>query len=115
MPASKTQEEMRMPGFFQTRILLPLIVMAAALALPVQRARADDFTLDADQIRAALHTTTDIDNGFIDKTIGMVKAGTLPRELFTSTFLWARKKPRHRFQYFKQALISRAAEQGIKL
>ena len=45
----------------------------------------------------------------------MVQAGTLPRDMFTSCFIWARKKPRHQFQYFRQALTVRAAEIGIKL
>ena len=72
-------------------------------------------TLDPEQIKAALHTTSDIEGGFVDRTVAMVQAGTLPRDLFTSTFLWARKKPRHQFQYFRQALTVRAAEIGVKL
>jgi hypothetical protein len=35
--------------------------------------------------------------------------------MFDSTFLWARKKPRHKFQYFKQALTVRAAGIGVTL
>ena len=81
--------------------------------LTVRVVQADD--LDPDQIKAALHTTSEIEDGFIERTVGMVQAGTLPRDLFTSTFLWARKKPRHQFQYFRQALTLRAAEIGIKL
>ncbi len=88
--------------------------MGVVLALFTARvARADD--LDADQIKAALHTTSDIEGGFVERAVSMVQAGTLPRDMFTSTFLWARKKPRHRFQYFQQALTVRAAEIGIKL
>jgi hypothetical protein len=83
--------------------------------LPVRHALAEDFTLDPDQIRAALHTIPEIEKGFIDKTVGMVQAGTLPRSLFTSTFLWARKKPRYQFEYFKHGLTIRAAEIGITL
>jgi hypothetical protein len=81
--------------------------------MTVRVARADD--LDADQIKFALHTTSDIEEGFIDRTVAMVQAGTLPRDLFTSTFIWARKKSRHQFQYFRRALTLRAAEIGIKL
>ncbi len=82
---------------------------------PQAAAEQSDFALDPDQIKAALHTTNDIEGGFIDRTVGMVQAGTLPRDLFTSCFIWARKKPRHQFQYFKQALTIRAAEIGITL
>jgi hypothetical protein len=81
--------------------------------LTIRVARADE--LDPDQIKAALHTNSDIEGGFIDRAVTKVQAGTLPRDLFTSTFLWARKKPKHKFQYFKQALTLRAAELGIKL
>jgi len=76
-------------------------------------ARSDD--LDPEQIKAALHTTRDIEDGFIDRVVRMVQAGTLPRSLFTSTFLWARKKPNHKFYHFKLALTLRAADLGIKL
>jgi hypothetical protein len=112
----KSTEEADMHRFFNGRTIAPLIVMAILLgSFSAQFARADDFNLDPDQIRAALHTTTDIDKGFIDKTVSMVQAGTLPRSLFTSTFIWARKKPVHRFQYFKAALIKQAADIGISL
>ena len=94
-------------------IALPIVAGMVCAFLSVRVARADD--LDPEQIKAALHTTAEIENGFIEGTVAMVQAGTLPRDLFTSCFLWARKKPRHRFEYFKQALILRAAEIGIDL
>jgi len=81
--------------------------------LTVQVARADD--IDPEQIKAALHTTNDIEHGFVDGTVAMVHAKTLPRDIFTSCFIWARKKPRYQIQYFKQALTLRAAEIGIDL
>ena len=92
------------------------ICLAALLAfLAAGLARADDLALDPDQIKAVLHTATDEEQGFIDRTVKMVTDGTLPRDLFTSCFIWARKKPRHKFQYFKQALTTRAAAVGINL
>jgi hypothetical protein len=88
--------------------------MGFAITLSTVRvARADD--LDPDQIKAALHTTSAIEKGFVERTVAMVKAGTLPRDLFTSCFLWARRKPHYQFQYFREALTLRAAEVGIKL
>ncbi len=90
--------------------------LAALLAvLAAQVARADDFKLDPEQIKAALHTTAEEEHGFIERTVNMVKDGKLPRDMFTSCFIWARKKPRHKFQYFKHALTTRAAEIGINL
>ena len=100
-------------SFRTPMFILPIIMGAVVALLTVQVVRADD--LDPDQIKAALHTTTDIEGGFVDRTVGMVRAGTLPRDMFTSCFIWARKKPRHQFQYFRQAMTIRAAEIGIKL
>jgi len=93
--------------------ILPIGMGVVIASLTARVTRADD--LDADQIKAALHTSRDIEDGFVDRAVSLVQAGTLPRNLFTSTFLWARKKPSHKFQYFKQALTLRAAELGIKL
>ncbi len=95
------------------RLFICIAAVLGLLAAGV--ARADDVALDPDQIKAALHTGTDEENGFIDRTIAMVTAGTLPRDLFTSSFIWARKKPRHKFQYFKHALMARASAVGINL
>ena len=103
-----------MRRFFKSpAMILPILMVVVIAILTVRVARADD--LDPEQIKAVLHTTSDIEGGFIDRTVGMVQAGTLPRNLFTSCFIWARKKPRHQFQYFKQALTLRAAEIGINL
>jgi hypothetical protein len=69
--------------------------------------------LTSDQVKVMLHTATPEENGFIDRTLAMVQAGTLPLDLFETCLIWARRKPRHQFQFFKQALILRAADQGI--
>jgi hypothetical protein len=69
--------------------------------------------LTSDQVKLMLHTATPEENGFVDRTLAMVQEGTLPLDLFDSCLIWARRKPRHQFQFFKQALILRAAEQGI--
>jgi hypothetical protein len=69
--------------------------------------------LDPEQIKAILRTNTEQEDGFIERAVAMVNNGTLPAELFQSTFLWARKKQKHKFQYFQQALTLRAADIGI--
>jgi hypothetical protein len=79
-------------------------------------ARADGaIRLDAATIKAALRTTTIEEAGFVDRVVASVDAGTLPASLVDSTLQWARRKPRHKFQYFKRALIERAARQGITI
>jgi hypothetical protein len=92
---------------------LPFCLVATAVILFAGIARADDFTLDPNVIKAALHTATEEEEGFIDRTIAMVKSGKLPLDMFTTTFIWARRKPHHQFQYFRQGLILRASEAGI--
>ncbi len=77
---------------------------------------AGSTRLDAATMKAALHTTLIEEGGFIDDLLIKVNRGTLPADMVDSTFQWARKKPvRHRFQYFKQAMIVRAASIGIIL
>lgn len=90
------------------------IVLAASMIVWTQVACADG-ALDPEQIKAVLHTATIEEDGFICKTVRMVNKGSLPADLFQSTLQWARKKPRRKFQYFKHALVLRAAEIGIDL
>ena len=66
-------------------------------------------------MKVALHTAVTEDDGFIDYVLIRVKKGLLPLDLVESTFLWAKKKPHNKFQYFKRGLIWRAAQQGILL
>jgi hypothetical protein len=72
-------------------------------------------SLDAATIKAALRTATPEEGCFVERIVAMTNAGRIPVELVDSTLQWARKKPKHRFQFFKQALIVRAAKQGIEL
>jgi len=92
-------------------ILVVLLVLGAWLAW-ADRAQAQ---LDAETMRSALRTATPEEDGFIDYVLDLVDEGRLPLSLVESTFQWARKKPRHRFQYFRFGLIVRAAQQGIEL
>jgi hypothetical protein len=91
---------------------LPIILVLLAATL-VSTAEAD--VLDPATMKAVLRAVTPEQEAFIDNVLVRVKKGILPLELVQSTFLWAKKKPRHRFYYFKQALTVRAAKQGIKL
>lgn len=70
---------------------------------------------DVDTMKVALHTATPEEDGFIHYVMGKVETGALPVDLVESTFLWARQKPKNKFQYFKRGLIFRAAKVGIAL
>jgi len=76
---------------------------------------AEALALDANEMKIALATATPEEEGFIAYVLDRVEKGTLPEDLVQSTFLWARKKRIHKFQYFKSGLILRAAEKGIQL
>jgi hypothetical protein len=97
------------------RAYLPIVLALALLAAAWTRTAEAAFPLDADTMKAALRTAEPEEDGFIDYVIRRVNKGTLPQDMVESTFLWARKKPRHKFQYFKEALIVRAKDAGIKL
>ncbi len=97
---------------FRARLRL-LIILALLAATLVPTAEAE--VLDAATMKAVLRAATPEQEAFIDYVILRVTKKTLPLDLVQSTFLWARKKPHHRFYYFKQALIVRAAKQGIRL
>ena len=95
---------------------LTLMVLLALLAVcRTQKAQAAASRLDAETIKAALQTATVEEDGFIDGVVALVDAGTLPESLVVSTFIWARKKPRWKFQYFRIGLIIRARRRGIDL
>ena len=83
--------------------------------LAVAHGQAEASPLDANAMKAALRTAAPEEDGFIDRVLMLVDRGTLPLDMVESTFLWARKKPQRKFQYFKWALTHRAQQQGIKL
>ena len=95
---------------FCLSVTLVLALMAAARSYA-----QSPGTLDADAMKVALHTSTEQEDGFIEMVVDRVNKGTLPLDLVQSTFLWAKKKPTRKFFYFKQGLILRAADRGIKL
>ena len=50
---------------------------------------------------------------FVARVALMVEQGDLPERTVKNTFQWARKKPKHPFQYFERALIIQARKQGV--
>jgi hypothetical protein len=95
------------------RIILGCFLFSAAI-IAVDRAAAASV-LDAEKIKAALVTAKPEEDGFIDRIVKMTEEGRLPLSLVESTLQWARKKPQYKFQYFKRALIARAAKIGVNL
>ena len=96
-------------------ISLSAVVVLAVLAAVWVRAVYAAGPLDANTMKVALHAGTPEAGKFIDHVLAMVDKGTLPLDMVESTFLWARKTPRHKFYYFREGLIRRAAAVGIKV
>ena len=97
-----------------SRIYLSLAMVFALLAAVGTRS-SEASALDAGTMKVALRTATPEEDGFIDYVLTLVDQKILPVDLVESTFLWAKKKPRNKFQYFKRGLILRAAQRGIPL
>jgi hypothetical protein len=97
-----------------TRTHFALTLVLALLAAVGSRTAAAS-SLDANTMKLTLHTATPEEEAFIDKVLRLVDKKTLPLEMVESTYLWAKKKPRNRFQYFQRALKLRAEELGIRL
>ncbi|HOA52641.1 MAG: hypothetical protein WBH86_05965 [Thermogutta sp.] len=71
--------------------------------------------LNAELIKAALHTATPEEEGFVEYVVGLVQQGQLPAQILQSAYLWAQKRPKYKFQYFKRAIIYLAAQKGIRI
>ncbi len=68
-----------------------------------------------DRLEKDLKARRPVEFAFIAKVVDLVEKGQLPLKLVDGTFLWARRRIRHRFQYFEFALRVRAARLGVKL
>ena len=95
-------------------MLRAIFVALVILVLAVPQVMAET-KLDAKTMKAALKTTDIEESGFIDSVVQAALKGTIPPSIVDSSFQWARKKPKHQFQYFKQAVIHQAAQQGIDI
>lgn len=84
------------------------------IARPLKSAQAAEW-LNAQLIKAALHTATPEEDGFVEYVVGLVQQGKLPAQILQSAYLWAQKRPKYKFQYFKRAVIYLASQKGIQI
>lgn len=80
-----------------------------------REAWAETNDLDPELIKAGLRTAAPEEHGFVDYVVGLANRGVIDPRIVQSAFLWARRKPDRRFQYFKRAVILLAARRGIRL
>ncbi len=68
-----------------------------------------------DELSKGLKARRPEEFAFVNHVVSLVDHGHLSRDLVEGTFLWARGKPAHQFQYFEMALKERAKKAGISL
>ena len=100
-------------------VLLLLGTSSAARAEGPNPAVAADPVVVSPDLRQALEEDLRArqprELAFIEKVIDLIENGTLTESLVRSTYLWAKKKPRRKFQYFERGLRFRASRLGIDL
>lgn len=64
------------------------------------------------QLEKGLRARRPVEFAYIAQVVAQVEAGTLPRSLVDTSFLAARKQPRHPLQYFQFTLQARAQKLG---
>jgi hypothetical protein len=90
-------------------ILSLLLLLAATSATP-----GASTPLDAETMKAGLHTAAPEEDGFIDRAVEMVDEGRLSAGLVHGTFVWARAQPRRKFQHFRYGLVERAPSEETR-
>ncbi|MEX2115105.1 MAG: hypothetical protein WD845_18060 [Pirellulales bacterium] len=90
------------------------LVLGLAVALPASAASPPPVDaggvqgLDLKtQLQKGLRARRKVEFQYIDEIITLVEAGTLPRELVTTTFVWSIRQPSRQLQYFQFALQAR--------
>lgn len=110
------------------RLLLTICSAAFLFSLSLCEAQAQsqvDDSIDAtigaevaelrDQLIFGLRVGRPEDTAYINSVVKMVDRGQLRLDLVRTTFIWARRKPYNKVQYFQQALKLRAEKEGILL
>lgn len=67
------------------------------------------------QLNSELRARRPVEFEFIARVVDLVEQEVLPMDLVQSSFMWARRKNPHRFQYFRHCLIIRARRLGIEI
>jgi hypothetical protein len=92
--------------------LVVLLLGAAAVELqaaeppPVDAGGVQGLDLKT-QLEKGLRARRNVEFEYIAEIIELVEEGELPRELVTTTFVWAVRQPSRQLQYFQFALQSR--------
>ena len=102
---------MRMSRRFFIVIAMLVVVLAAKVHNQAQAAER----LDVQTIKWALRVSEEENHGFVENVVYLMEKGRISRKIVTIAFIKARKRVKHKFQYFKFAMINLAAREGVKL
>jgi hypothetical protein len=67
------------------------------------------------QLEKGLLVRRPVEFAYVAEIIRLVEEGKLPRRLVTTTFMWAKRMPDRRLQYFQFALQTRARGLNVRL
>ncbi|HEY2894076.1 MAG TPA: hypothetical protein VGJ16_07680 [Pirellulales bacterium] len=67
------------------------------------------------QLEKGLLARRPVEFQYIEQIVALVDSGDLPRDMVTTTFVWARKRPTRQLQYFQFALATRARKLPVVL
>jgi len=93
------------------RGMLPAVSLAACASSALGNQTSDLKELLEKDLRARRPE----EFAFINKVIKLVDKGALPYSMVSGTYIWARKKRPHPFQYFQYAMRERAGRIGVEL
>jgi len=92
-----------------------MFLLLAGAAFVPHTAAADESSDLQERLEKGLKARRPKEFDFIASVVALVETGRLPVKVVDATFLWARMKPKHVFQYFERALRLRLARLGIEI
>jgi len=107
-----------MPRFHVVVSLLASIMLSAAAVAgepPAVNAGGVSGLDLKTQLEKGLRARRPVEFQYIEQITQLVASGALPREMVTTTFVWARKKPSRQLQFFQFALQTRAKKLPVVL
>ena len=95
--------------------LVPTFCLAPLLSPPASQTLAAKTADLKDRLEKGLKARRPEEFKFIDRVVALVEKDKLPLSMVDGTFHWARRKAKHRFQYFEAGLRKQAKKIGVKI
>jgi hypothetical protein len=111
--AGKKSMRPRLPLVLLTLVLCATAALAAEPG-PIGEGGVMKMDLKK-QLETGLLARRPIEFDYINQIVKLVEEGQLPRKMVVSTFLWARRTPTRKLEYFAFALQARAKNLKVQL